>query len=220
MGGTARKNVAANAASAAGDIDRSAAMVVGGVSYALVPELALNLDGGWASGDDNPSDNEFNNFAGIYGFFQPTLLFAEGNPFGNTANAQFGNNTTNRAIFGTTMGTADMDLAFSTDNSGARFSPGMFYAKPGVKWVPHKQVTVNGDVGLLWAAVTPSGVDSYIGTEADLKISWAVYKNLVVNGYFAYLFAGSFFDRSVVAAPNVANVDDPWLGRVEFIFTF
>jgi hypothetical protein len=219
MGGTARKNVAATPVlgTSAGDIDRSAGMVVGGLSYALVPELALNLDGGWASGDDS-LDNTFSNFEGIYGFFQPTLLFAEGNPFGNTANAQFGNNTTNRAIFGTTMGTADMDLAFSTTDTGARFSPGMFYAKPGVKWVPHKQVTVNGDVGLLWAAVTPSGVDSYIGTEADLKISWAVYKNLVVNGYFAWLFAGSFFDSARVGVVN--NTDDPWFGRVEFIFTF
>jgi len=216
QGGTARKNVNANAASAAGDIDRSAGMIVGGVSYALVPELALNLDGGWASGDDNPSDNEFNNFAGIYGFFQPTLLFSEGNPFGNTANAQFGQNTTNRAIFGTTMGTADMDLAVTTDNNGARFSPGMFYAKPGVKWVPVKQLTINGDVGLLWAAVSPDGVDSYIGTEIDLKAAWQVYKNLVVNTYFAYLIAGDYFERPVANA----NVTDPWFARVEFIFTF
>jgi len=52
QGGTARKNVNANAASAAGDVDRSAGMVVGGVSYALVPELALNLDGGYASLDN------------------------------------------------------------------------------------------------------------------------------------------------------------------------
>jgi len=222
QGGIARKNVAATAAlgNPAGDIDRSAGMVVGGLSYALVPELALNLDGGWASGDDNPSDNEFNNFAGIYGFFQPTLLFAEGNPFGNTANAQFGQNTTNRAIFGTTMGTADMDFAVTTDNNGNRFSPGMLYAKPGVKWVPVKQLTINADVGLLWAAVAPGGVDSYIGTEADLKAAYQVYKNLVTNFYFGYLFAGSYFDRPVVAAPNVANVTDPWFARVEFIFTF
>jgi|GEM_PF-3295155 len=217
QGGIARKNVAANAAlgTSAGDIDRSAGMVVGGASYALVPELALNLDGGWASGDDS-LDNTFSNFTGIYGFFQPTLLFAEGNPFGNTANAQFGQNTTNRAIFGTTMGTADMDLAVTTDNNGARFSPGMFYAKPGVKWVPVKQLTINGDVGLLWAAVSPDGVDSYIGTEIDLKAAWQVYKNLVVNTYFAYLIAGDYFERPVANA----NVTDPWFARVEFIFTF
>ncbi|MGH7409833.1 MAG: hypothetical protein ACREJ6_02050, partial [Candidatus Methylomirabilis sp.] len=218
-GGTARKNVNANAAlgTSAGDIDRSAGMVVGGVSYALVPELALNLDGGWASGDDS-LDNTYSNFEGIYGFFQPTLLFAEGNPFGTTVNAQFGQNTTNRAIFGTTMGTADIDLsaAMTTDNNGNRFAPGMFYAKPGVKWVPVKQLTVNGDVGLLWAAVAPGGVDSYIGTEVDLKAAWQVYKNLVVNTYFAYMFAGEFFDRPVANA----NVTDPWFARVEFIFTF
>jgi hypothetical protein len=204
----------------AGDIDRSAGMIVGGVSYALVPELALNLDGGWASGDDSPGDNTYSNFASIYGLFQPTLLFSEGNPYGNTAPAQFGQNTTNRAIFGTTMGTADLDLFTTPDDTGARFSPGMLYAKPGVKWVPVKQLSINGDVGLLWAAATGAGVDSYIGTEFDLKAAYQVYKNLVTNFYFGYLFAGEFFDRPVVAAPNVANVTDPWFARVEFVFTF
>jgi len=216
QGGTARKNVNANAASAAGDVERSAFFVAGGLSYALVPELSLNLDGGYASGDDNPADNDFNNFASIYGLFQPTLLFTEGNPYGNTSAAQFGQNTTNRAIFGTTLGTSDADLNTMTDNNGARFSPGMLYVKPGVKWVPFKQLTINGDVGLLWAATSPGGVSSYIGTEADLLVSWQVYKNLVVNGYFAWLFAGEYFDRPVAGA----NVDDPWLGRIEFILTF
>ena len=222
QGGTARKNVAATAAlgNAAGDIDRSAGMIAGGVSYALVPELALNLDGGFASGDDNPADNTSSNFASIYGLFQPTLLFSEGNPYGNTQAAQFGNNTTNRAIFGTTFGTSDLDLNAMLDNNSSRFSPGMFYVKPGVKWVPVKQLTINGDVALLWAAVSPDGVDSYIGTELDLKAAWQVYKNLVTNFYFGYLIAGSYFDRPVVAAPNVANVTDPWMARVEFIFTF
>jgi len=186
------------------------------VSYALVPELALNLDGGYASGDDSPSNNKFSNFASIYGLFQPTLLLTEGTPYGNTSPAQFGQNATNRAFFGTTMGTADMDLAVTTDNNGNRFSPGMFYAKPGVKWVPVKQLTINADVGLLWAAVAPGGVDSYIGTEADLKAAWQVYKNLVTNFYVGYLFAGEFFDRPVANA----NVDNPWFSRVEFILTF
>ncbi|MGH7382071.1 MAG: alginate export family protein [Candidatus Methylomirabilales bacterium] len=225
MGGTARKNVNATSAvtslgNSAGDIDRSAGMVTGGLSYALVPELALNLDGGWASGDDNPTDNTYSNFAGIYGFFQPTLLFSEGNPFGNTAFAQFGNPTTNRSILGTTFGTADLDLGSNSvatvANNGQRFSPGMIYAKPGVKWVPVKQLTVNGDVGLLWAAVTPGGVDSYIGTEIDLKAAYQVYKNLVTNFYFGYMFAGGYFDTPL--ANN--RVDDPWFARVEFIFTF
>jgi hypothetical protein len=222
QGGTARKNVAATAAlgNSAGDIDRSAGMIVGGVSYALVPELALNLDGGWASGDDSPSDSTFSNFASIYGAFQPTLLFNEGTPYGNTAPAQFGQNTTNRAIFGTTFGTSDMDLFTTTDDSGSRFSPGMLYVKPGVKWVPLKQLTINGDVGLLWTAATPSGVDSYIGTEFDIKAAYQVYKNLVVNWYFGYLLAGGYFDRSVVTAPNVANVTDPWFSTIEFILTF
>jgi hypothetical protein len=220
-GGTARENVAANAAlgTSAGDIDRSAGMVVAGVSYALVPELALNLDGGWATGDDS-LNNTFSNFAGIYGIFQPTLMLTEGNPYGNTAPSQFGQNVTNRALFNTTIGTSDMDLFFSTDNAGNRFSPGLIYVKPGVKWVPVKQLTINGDVGLLWAAATPSGVDSYMGTEFDLKAAYQVYKNLVTNFYFGYLFAGEFFDRPVVAAPNVANVTDPWFSTIEFILTF
>ena len=224
QGGTARKNVAATAAlgNPAGDIDRSAGMIVAGVSYALVPQLALNLDGGWASGDDSPSDNTFSNFASIYGVFQPTLLFNEGTPYGNTAPAQFGQNPTNRAIFGTTMGTSDMDLFVTTDNAGARFSPGMIYVKPGVKWVPFKQLTINGDVGLLWAAATGAGVDSYIGTEADIKAAYQVYKNLVVNWYFGYLFAGGFFDRTgPLPAPATGfNVTDPWFSTIEFILTF
>jgi hypothetical protein len=220
QGGTARKNVAATAGlnTAAGDIERSAGMVVGGVSYALVPELALNLDGGWASGDDSPGDNTSSNFASIYGFFQPTLLFAEGTPYGNTSAAQFGNNTTNRAIFGTTMGTSDLDLNATLDNNGARFSPGMIYVKPGVKWVPHKQLSINGDVGLLWAAVAPGGVDSYIGTEFDVKAVWAVYKNLVVNWYIGYLLAGGYFDGPAGQVGH--NVTDPWLSTIEFILTF
>jgi hypothetical protein len=220
QGGTARKNVAATAGlnTAAGDIERSAGMVVGGVSYALVPELALNLDGGWASGDDSPGDNTSSNFASIYGFFQPTLLFAEGTPYGNTSAAQFGNNTTNRAIFGTTMGTSDLDLNATLDNNGARFSPGMLYVKPGVKWVPHKQLSINGDVGLLWAAVAPGGVDSYIGTEFDVKAVWSVYKNLVVNWYIGYLLAGGYFDGPAGQVGH--NVTDPWLSTIEFILTF
>jgi hypothetical protein len=218
QGGTARKNVAATAAlgNSAGDIDRSAGFVAGGVSYALVPELALNLDGGYASGDDNAADNTHSNFASVYGFFQPTNLFFEGTAFGNTSAAQIGNNATNRAFFNTTLGTADLDLSAMTDNNGARFSPGMIYAKPGVKWVPHKQLTINGDVALLWAAVTGAGVDSYIGTELDLKAAWAVYKNLNVNWYFGYLLAGEYFDRPVANA----NVDDPWFSTVEFVLTF
>jgi hypothetical protein len=218
QGGTARKNVAATAAlgNSAGDIDREAFMAVGGVSYALVPELALNLDGGYASGDDSPSNNKFSNFASIYGLFQPTLLLTEGTPYGNTSPAQFGQNATNRAFFGTTMGTADMDLFTTTDDTGARFSPGLLYAKPGVKWVPVKQLTINGDVGLLWAAVSPDGVGSYIGTEFDLKAAYQVYKNLVVNWYFGYMLAGEYFDRPVANA----NVTDPWFSTVEFILTF
>jgi hypothetical protein len=229
QGGIARKTVVnTTLGNSTGDIDREAFMVAGGVSWALVPELSLNLDGGWASGDDNPRDNEHNNFQGIYGFFQPTLLFSEGNPFGNTVAAQFGNNATNRAIFGTTMGTSDLDLNATLDDNNQRFSPGMFYAKPGVKWVPVKQLTINGDVGLLWAAVNPAG-DSYIGTELDLKASWQVYKNLVVNSYFAYLIAGDYFDTGGALRANQSggtpgvnqhNETDPWFARVEFIFTF
>jgi hypothetical protein len=221
QGGTARENTAATAAlgNTAGDIDRSAGMIVAGVSYALVPELALNLDGGWASGDDS-LNNTFSNFAPVYGLFGPTQLLNEGFPYGNTSPGQFGQNVTNRAYQGTTIGTSDMDLFFSTDNAGNRFSPGLIYAKPGVKWVPVKQLTVNGDVGLLWAAAAPSGVSSYMGTELDLRASWQAYKNLVTNFYFSYLVAGDFFDRTTVAAPNVANVTDPWFARVEFILTF
>jgi hypothetical protein len=229
QGGTARKNVAATAAlgTPAGDIDRRAGFVAGGVSYALVPQLALNLDGGWASGDDDPTDDTHTNFASIYGPFQPTLLFTEGTPFGNTAAAQIGNNPTNRAFVNTTLGTSDLDLTPSIDDNRARFSPGMFYAKPGVKWVPVKQLTINGDVALLWAAVSPGGVDSYIGTEVDIKAAWQVYKNLVVNWYFGYLFAGGFFDTggalraAQVGGPSTAhNVDDPWFSTIEFILTF
>jgi len=222
QGGTARKNVINTLSGVQGDIDREAFMIVGGVSYALVPELSLNLDGGWASGDDSPGDNTYSNFASVYGLFQPTLLFSEGNPYGNTAAAQFGNQATNRSIFGTTFGTQDLDLATNAaatlDNNGQRFSPGMFYAKPGVKWVPFKQLTINGDVGLLWAAVSPGGVSSYIGTEADIKAAWQVYKNLVVNWYFAYLFAGGYFDGPAGQVGH--NVDDPWLSTIEFILTF
>jgi hypothetical protein len=115
-----------------------------------------------------------------------------------------------------------MDLFFSTDNAGNRFSPGLIYAKPGVKWVPVKQLTINGDVGLLWAAAAPSGVSSYMGTELDLKAAWQAYKNLVVNFYFGYLIAGDFFDRSGPGAPPATgfNVTDPWFSTVEFILTF
>ncbi len=217
QGGVARKNVAATAAlgNPAGDIDRSAFMISGGVSYALVPELALKLDSGYASGDDNAADDEHNNFASIFGAFGPTLMFAEPIGIGNTSAAQFGQNATNRAFFGTTLGTSDLDLNTTTNDAGQRFSPGLLYFKPGVKWVPLKQLTINGDVAVLWAAESP-GVDSFIGVEPDLLISWQVYKNLVVNGYFGYLFAGDYFDRPVVNA----NVDDPWFGKVEFILTF
>jgi len=228
QGGIAREGVvntfAGNATTA--DIDREAFMIAGGVSYALVPELALNLDGGWASGDDSPGDNTYSNFASIYGLFQPTLLFSEGNPYGNTSPSQFGNNTTNRAIFGTTMGTADLDLFTTLDDNGNRFSPGMFYVKPGVKWVPVKQLSINGDVGLLWAAVNPAG-DTYIGTEFDVKAAYQVYKNLVVNWYFGYLLAGNFFDTGgalragqVGGATTAFNVTDPWFSTIEFILTF
>jgi hypothetical protein len=101
----------------------------------------------------------------------------------------------------------------------------MFYLKPGVKWVPLKQVTVNGDVALLWAAVSPGGVDSYIGTELDIKVGWQVYKNLVVNGYFAYMFAGGYFDTggalgATQVGVNDNDVSDPWFGRVEMILSF
>jgi hypothetical protein len=59
-----------------------------------------------------------------------------------------------------------------------------------------------------------------MGTELDLKAAWQAYKNLVVNFYFGYLIAGGFFDRTTVAAPNVANVTDPWFSTIEFILTF
>lgn len=229
QGGTAREGVVntfgGNTTTA--DIDRSAGMIVGGVSYALVPELSLNFDGGWASGDDSPGDNTYSNFASIYGLFQPTLLFSEGNPYGNTSAAQFGNNATNRAIFGTTMGTSDLDLNTSLDDNGNRFSPGMFYVKPGVKWVPVKQLSINGDVGLLWATAPGAGVSSYIGTEFDIKAVYQVYKNLVVNWYFGYMLAGGYFDTGgalratqVGGATTAFNVTDPWLSTIEFILTF
>jgi hypothetical protein len=94
----------------------------------------------------------------------------------------------------------------------------MIYVKPGVKWVPHKQLSINGDVGLLWAAVAPGGVDSYIGTEFDVKAVWSVYKNLVVNWYIGYLLAGGYFDGPAGQVGH--NVTDPWLSTIEFILTF
>jgi len=221
QGGIARKSVSPTAAlgNAAGDIDRSAFMIAGGVGFGIIPGVVtLKLDAGYASGDDNVADNEFNNFASIYGLGQPTLMFQEGNPFGNTSSAQFGNNTTNRAYNVTTLGTADADLAFSTTDTGTRFSPGLLYFKPGVKWVPLKQVSITGDVGVMWAPSTPSSVDSFMGIEPDILISWQVYKNLVVNGYFGYLFTGDFFDSARAGVAN--NTDDPWFGRLEFILTF
>jgi hypothetical protein len=45
-----------------------------------------------------------------------------------------------------------------------------------------------------------------------------VYKNLVVNGYCGYMFAGDFFDSARAGVVN--NADDPWMGRLEFILTF
>jgi hypothetical protein len=217
------------------DISRSAFFIAASAAYKVIPAYTVTLDVSYATGDDDPADDTYNNFMANSAGFATSIsrVFGE-SPFyfGNRSLRAVGNNASNRMFAYWGRGTNDVDSGGvfpggATDDAGHVFSPGLIEVKLKNKYAASDKVTILGDLIVLWAdqssasTSTASG-SSYMGTEIDLKVAYKPYKNILINNYFGYFISDSFFDRgapSVAPATGFQNVD-AWAYRAEAIVTF
>jgi hypothetical protein len=216
------------AASTSADIDRKGALFAyGEATYKVTPAWNVGLSFTFATGDDNPADDEYNNFVAPLAEFTtaPTRVWTDSQFFfGNRTGRTIGNSTTNRAFNYWGRGTKDVDAGASTGDNGTSFSPGLFDLQFKTKYTFNKEVTGLFNIIPTWAANKPDGQGRYMGTEIDGKIAYKPYKNLLINTYFGYFFSGGFFDvdpaGTAFVTGTTTSADDAWLFRTEMIVTF
>jgi hypothetical protein len=208
-------------------IDRQAFFGYGEATYKVTPAWNVGAAFTFATGDDDPNDDNFDNFVGPLAEFttSPTRVWTDSQFFfGDRSTRRLGNATTNRAFNYWGRGTDSVDRAASVGDNGTLYSPGLFELQFKTKYTFSKQVTGLFNIIPTWAANHPDDGGRYMGTEIDGKIAYKPYKNLVVNGYFGYFVSGGFFDVSSTGTaftPGVTkSADDAWMFRSELIVTF
>ena len=87
-----------------------------------------------------------------------------------------------------------------------------FYGIVSPTWTDKKVDTDTTIVGGLRQAPTSGGDSRYIGTEADLGLTWRFAPNTVFDLVGAYLFAGDALDavRTVNGATTKFDAKDGW----------
>ncbi len=216
------------AASTTTDISRTGALFAyGEATYKIIPAWNVGLAFTFATGDDDPTDDEYNNFVAPVSEWttSPTRVWTDSQFFfGNRTARALGNPTTNRVFNFWGRGTEDVDASPSTGDNGTAFSPGLFELQFKTKYTFNKEVTGLFNIIPTWAANKPDGQGRYMGTEIDGKIAYKPYKNLLINGYFGYFIAGGFFDIDSASTTFVSgttkDADDAWMFRTEMVVTF
>jgi hypothetical protein len=222
QGGTARNDAAG------GDIDRKAGFVWIDATYKVIPEWSLGIDISYATGDDNPNDQDFSNFVSPLASFttSPTRVWTDSGFFNGNRSARFiGNNTTNRFYNFWGRGTSDSDLTAGAaiDNNNNLFSPGLIELKFHTKYAFNPEVTGFLNIIPTWADKNPTGISKYMGTEIDLKVAYKPYPNIVTNMYFGYFIVGDFFKQEGARAATTGTAKDPddaLVFRAEAVVTF
>jgi hypothetical protein len=210
------------------DISRSGAMFAYAEgTYKVTPSFNVGMSATFATGDDDPTDDDYNNFVSPLAEWttSPTRVWTDSQFFhGNRSARNIGNPTTNRRYNFWGRGSEDVDSAASTGDNGTAYSPGAFELQFKTKYTFNKEVTGLFNIIPVWAANQPDSSGRYMGTEIDGKIGYKPYKNLVINGYFGYFFSGGFFDVSSTGTTFVTgttkDADDAWMFRTEAIVTF
>ncbi len=209
------------------DIDRKGALFAyGEATYKVTPAWNLGMTFSFATGDDDPTDDEYNNFVSPLAEWttSPTRVWTDSQFFhGNRSGRALGNAATNRVFNFWGRGTEDVDASFSTGDNGTAYSPGLFELQFKTKYTFNKEVTGLFNIIPTWAANKPDGGGRYMGTEIDGKIAYKPYKNLVVNGYFGYFVSGGFFDvdpAGTAFKSTTVSADDAWMFRSELVVTF
>ncbi len=209
------------------DISRTGALFAyGEATYRIIPAWNVGLSFTFATGDDNPNDDEYNNFVAPLAEWttSPTRVWTDSQFFFGIRTARsLGNSSTNRAFNFWGRGTEDVDASFTTGDNGTEFSPGLFELQFKTKYTFNKEVTGLFNIIPTWTANKPDGQGRYMGTEIDGKIGYKPYKNLAVNGYFGYFVSGGFFDvdpTGTAFKSTTKSADDAWMFRSELIVTF
>ncbi|MEE9534211.1 MAG: hypothetical protein V3W06_07305 [Acidimicrobiia bacterium] len=212
------------------DIDRKGALFAyGEATYKVTPAWNVGMSFTFATGDDDPTDDEYNNFVAPLAEFTtaPTRVWTDSQFFfGNRTGRSIGNATTNRQFNFWGRGTVDIDSGtkFTTGDNGTAYSPGLFDLQFKTKYTFNKEVTGLFNIIPTWAANKPDGQGRYMGTEIDGKIAYKPYKNLLINTYFGYFFSGGFFDvdpaGTAFVTGTTTDADDAWMFRTEAIVTF
>jgi len=219
---------ACTATSTTTDIDRKGALFAyGEATYKIIPAWNVGMAFTFATGDDNPNDDEYNNFVAPLSEWttSPTRVWTDSQFFfGNRTGRNIGNPTTNRRLNFWGRGSLDVDASFTTGDNLTAYSPGLFDLQFKTKYTFNKEVTGLFNIIPLWAANKPDGGGRYMGTEIDGKIGYKPYKNLSINGYFGYFVSGGFFDVDPAGTAFVTgttkSADDAWMFRSELIVTF
>jgi len=223
----ANSSVACTATSTTTDISRTGALFAyGEATYKIIPAWNVGLAFTFATGDDDPTDDEYNNFVAPLSEYttSPTRVWTDSQFFfGNRTSRSLGSGT-NRTFNFWGRGTEDIDSAASIGDNGTAYSPGLFEVQFKTKYTFNKEVTGLFNIIPTWAANAPDSSGRYMGTELDGKIAYKPYKNLVINGYFGYFIAGGFFDVPAAATTftpgTTKDADDAWMFRSELIVTF
>ncbi len=209
------------------DITRKGALFAyAEATYKVIPAWSVGMAATFATGDDDPTDDEYNNFVSPLAEWttSPTRVWTDSQFFfGNRTGRSIGNSTTNRALNFWGRGTLDVDAKSTIGDNGTAYSPGLFELQFKTKYTFNKEVTGLFNIIPTWAANKPDGGGRYMGTEIDGKIAYKPYKNLLINGYFGYFVSGGFFDVSSTGTAFLSttkSADDAWMFRTEAIVTF
>jgi hypothetical protein len=167
------------------DISSFAAMINANTN---IDNLTVGFLGFYGQGDDE-NDGDNNGFVTASGFgndFNPFVI-ATGDYFGILNGDK--NSYLSAVDWGSVTGNGD--------NPGA-----IALAAYGV--FPVSDVlTVNAALGHVWADETPSGVDSKMGLEVDLGMSYKLVDNLVYSASIAYMKTGEMIEDAFGDANNI-----------------
>ncbi len=221
QGGNARHNAGTGPGHLnGGDVRRSAGFIAADATYKIIPEWDVGINLSWATGDDDTSDNTFNNFVGPLALYatSPTRVWTDSGFFnGNRTSRFIGNNSFNRRFNMWGRGSLDADISgkATAAPNGDLFSPGLRELKFHTKYAFSSEVTGWLNVIPTWADKNPQGISKYMGTEVDVKVSYKPYPNIVTNFYGGGFFVGGFFSDQAAQGTK-----DAYVFRWEAIVTF
>jgi hypothetical protein len=226
-----------------GDYDISAYAFSGDIAFNLTEKFKMRVGGIYASGDDDPTDDELGGYTGVTNAQRFSSYFGGEHTIIGDTNLVLGS-----VLYGyvpelygngTPIFTGGLEN-FAGSGNGRGDNPGMTMASAGFTFTPERFLIFRSNANVFWwnedfqvesfanpGLSTP--VDNgYVGTEWDNEITLATSPNSFIKGHFSFFFPGEVIDDVTSAltslnpalAPGRQSDDIAMRLGMEFIWMF